>query len=39
MSNSVIILKSDYIRKQTILQDEECAKIAGLILGNRLSVS
>lgn len=33
MSNSVIILKSDYIRKQTILQDEECAKIAGLILG------
>lgn len=32
MNNSVIILKSDYIKKQTILQDEECVKIAGLIL-------
>lgn len=33
MSNSVIILKSDYMKKQTILRDEECMKIAGLILG------
>ncbi|MCM1541073.1 MAG: hypothetical protein NC121_07415, partial [Blautia sp.] len=33
MNNSVIILKSDYIRQQTILRDEECRKIAELILG------
>lgn len=33
MNNSVVILKSDYIKQQAILQDEECKKIAGMILG------
>jgi len=33
MNNSVIILKSDYIKKDTILQDNECRRIAGMILG------
>lgn len=32
MNNSVIILKSDYIKKQTILQDIECKRIAEMIL-------
>lgn len=32
MNNSVIILKSDYIKRQLILQDVECKKIAQLIL-------
>lgn len=32
MNNSVIILKSDYIKKQVILQDAECKKIARMIL-------
>ena len=33
MNNSVIILKSDYIKQKAILQDNECRKIAELILG------
>ncbi len=32
MNNSVIILKSDYIKKHTILADDECIKIANLVL-------
>ncbi len=35
MNNSVIILKSDFIKKETILQDDECIKIANLVLSQK----